>query len=200
MQPFSRETIVDRRQGAVRWSAVLAGSAIALATWMLLQLAGSGIALSALDAAEWDRVHAIGIGSSAWSVIAAVISLFVGGLLAGRLDGHHDKKVAALHGLLVWAITGIIGVLTVSSSISMMSAFPSRDLAVYGAEVRSQVIDAANTTGNAMLIASLAILLGGLAAVVGSLVSAHTTLRHRRHDTIPGHTTAPYPVQPDPQA
>ncbi len=203
MQPFSRETIVDRRQPALRWTAVLAGSAVAIATWMLLQLFGTGIALSLLESRDWNRIHQIGIGSSAWSVIALIIALFVGGMLAGRLSGHHDRKVVGLHGLLVWAITAIVGVIAVASSISMMtpSVVLSRDLALHGAEVRGNVLAAASTTGCAMLIASLSLLLGAVGAVAGAMTAAHNVVRHRRHDTLPGttlpphHTTAPYPIQ-----
>ncbi|MBA2544809.1 MAG: hypothetical protein H0V17_34510 [Deltaproteobacteria bacterium] len=186
----------------MRWTAVLAGSAVAIASWMLLQLFGSGVALKMLDTYDYDRVHAIGIGSSAWSVIALVVSLFLGGLLAGKIDGHHEKRVAGLHGLLVWAVTAIVGVVSVTSSISMMApSFLSRDLAVHGEEVRAHVMDAANTTGCAMLVASLALVLGVVAAVTGALAAAHTARKsHRRHDTMPGFTTAPYPIPPTPPA
>lgn len=198
MQPFSRETIVDRRQPTLRWTAVLAGSVVAISSWLLLQLFGSGIALSVLDTRDWDRVQAVGIGSSAWSVVALAFSLFVGGLLAGRIDGHHEKRVAGLHGLLVWAVTAIVGVVSVTSSITMMTpSFGARALA--GQEqMQTMVIDAANTTGYSMLIASLALVLGAIAAIGGALVAAQQSMRvHRRHDTIPGHTTAPYPIPSD---
>jgi MFS family permease len=199
MQPFSRETIVDRRQPTLRWTAVLAGSAVAIASWLLLQLFGSGIALSVLDTRDWDRVRAVGIGSSAWSVVALAFSLFVGGLLAGRIDGHHEKRVAGLHGLLVWAVTAIVGVVSVTSSIAMMTPpFGSHAYAGHSEEMRTAVIDAANTTGFSMLIASLALVLGAVAAIAGALVAAQQAMRvRRRHDTIPGHTTAPYPIPSD---
>ncbi len=200
MQPFSRETIVDRRQPALRWTAVLAGSSVAIGTWMLLQLFGSGIALSVLESRDWNRIHQVGIGSSAWSVIALVASLFLGGMLAGKLSGHHERKVVGLHGLMVWAVTAIIGVMSVTSSIAMMApSLLSRDLALQGAEMRAYSVGVANNTGCAMLIASLGLALGAVAAIGGAITAALKVARHRRHDTIPGaiypgHTTAPYPI------
>lgn len=170
---------------------------------MLLQLFGSGIALSVLDGSDITRMHVIGIGSSAWSVIALVLSLFLGGMLAGKLSGHHERRVVSLHGLLVWAIAGIIGVISVTSSISMMSpAFLAKELPLYTGDTRIYMVDSANTTGHAMLIASLGLVLGVVAAIGGALISAVNTV-HRRHDTIPGaispgHTTAPYPVPTEP--
>ena len=65
---------------------MLAGSAVAVGVWMLLQLFGSGIALAMMKTSDWNRIHAIGIGSSAWSVIAVVGALFLGGMLAGKLS------------------------------------------------------------------------------------------------------------------
>lgn len=122
MKPFRRETVVDRRQPAVRWSAVFAGAAVAIAAWMLLQLFGSGVALTASDAEELDNVRGIGIGTTAWSVIATLIAMFLGGVLAGRLAGHHERRVAGLHGLLVWAATSIVGFTAISAAVAMMSS------------------------------------------------------------------------------
>ena len=100
---------------------MFAGAAVAIAAWMLLQLFGSGVALSAIDAEELDNVRGIGIGTTAWSVIATLIAMLLGGLLAGRLAGHHERRVAGLHGLLVWAATSIVGFTAISAAVAMMS-------------------------------------------------------------------------------
>lgn len=176
---------------------MFAGSAIAIATWLLFQLFGSGIALSVLDLRDWNRVQQIGIGSSAWSVVSLVGSLFLGGMLAGRLSGYHDRRTVGMHGLLVWAIAAIVGVFAVSSSISMMAptAFAAEPR-VYDLELRSYVVDTAHRSGCAMLVASLGIMLGAFAAVAGAFTVARKNIHARRHDTLTGHTTAPYPVPP----
>lgn len=121
MQPFSRETIVDRRQPYIRWSAVLAGAAIAAGTWMLLQLLFTGGALTAIDPEEVDRVREFGIGTTVGSLLAPLIAMFVGGLLAGRLASHYDRKVAGLHGVLVWALTTVLGLLITAGAISALT-------------------------------------------------------------------------------
>lgn len=121
MQPFSRETIIDRRQPVVRWSAVVAGAATAVGTWILLQLFGMGIALLLLDAEELDNLRAVGVGTTIWSVVAPVLALFVGGYLASRLAGHHDRKVSGVHGLLVWALVAVIGLFAVLETVDRMN-------------------------------------------------------------------------------
>jgi hypothetical protein len=110
MQPFSRETIVDRRHPSVRWTAVIAGALVAGGIWLLFQLLFTGGALAAIDPEKVDRAHAFGIGTSAGSILAPLIAMFVGGAVAGRLAGFYDRKVASFHGALVWAIASIVGV------------------------------------------------------------------------------------------
>jgi hypothetical protein len=119
MQPFSRETIIDRRQPLLRWSAVLAGSALAVGVWLVLQLFGSGVALKALDADTVDNVRNVGIGTTVWSVLALLISMFAGGWLAARLAAHHDRRVAGMHGILVWALTSLVGFVAISAAVSL---------------------------------------------------------------------------------
>jgi len=120
MQPFSRETIVDRRQPYIRWTAVFAGTAIAAGLWLLLQLIFTGGALSAIDPEDVDHARAFGIGTTAGTVLAPLIAMFLGGLIAGRIANHHDRKVAGLHGGLVWAVTSLLGVVLLSSAVSAL--------------------------------------------------------------------------------
>jgi predicted nucleic acid-binding protein len=109
MQPITRETVVDRRQPAIRWSAVLAGTAVAVGLWGVLQVLGIGVGLSALDPDDASSMRAAVVGTGAWSVIAPLIALFVGGYVAGRMSNTFDRKVAASHALVTWGITATLG-------------------------------------------------------------------------------------------
>ncbi|HLL23295.1 MAG TPA: hypothetical protein VK427_14255 [Kofleriaceae bacterium] len=110
MKPiFSREAVVDRRQPYIRWSAVLAGAALTLGLWNLLNLLFIGGALTAVDPDELDHAGAMGIGTGIGSVLAPLIAMFVGGLVAGRLASHYDRRVSATHGALNWAISSVLG-------------------------------------------------------------------------------------------
>jgi hypothetical protein len=121
MQTFSRETIVDRRQPAVRWSAVFSGAAVAAGTWLVLQLLFTGGALAGLDPDDLEAARLFGIGTTAGTLLAALVALFLGGLVAGRLAGHFDRKVAGMHGLLVWAITAVAGIVLIASSVNNLA-------------------------------------------------------------------------------
>jgi hypothetical protein len=88
---------------------VLGGALLALGLWNLLNLLFIGGALTAIDPKEIDHVHAFGIGTGIGSVLAPLIAMFAGGLLAGRLASHFDNRVAALHGVLTWGIASVLG-------------------------------------------------------------------------------------------
>jgi hypothetical protein len=115
MKPIFRETVVDRRQPQIRWTAVLAGTALALALWNLLNLLFVGGAMTAIDPDELDAATAMGIGSGIGSVLAPLLAMFAGGLLAGRLAAHYDRRVSGGHGALVWALTSVLGLVIMAN-------------------------------------------------------------------------------------
>lgn len=139
MQPFSRETVVDRRQPALRWSAIFAGVAVALGAWLVLQLLGTAIGLLLLDSGDLDYVYDVGMGTSAWSLLAPIVSLFLGGLLAGRVAGYFDRRIAGVHGLLVWAIGSVLGVLAIAYSVSLLASDIDRASPTDHAAARAEI-------------------------------------------------------------
>ncbi|HEY5938544.1 MAG TPA: hypothetical protein VIU61_28025 [Kofleriaceae bacterium] len=139
MQPFSRETVVDRRQPALRWSAIFAGVAVALGAWLVLQLLGTAIGLLLLDSTDLDYVYDVGMGTSAWSLLAPIVALFLGGLLAGRVAGYFDRRIAGVHGLLVWAIGSVIGVLAIAYSVSLLASDIDRASPTDHAAARAEI-------------------------------------------------------------
>jgi hypothetical protein len=131
MQPIpptiSRETVlVDRRQPALRWSAVFAGAACSIGLWMLLQLLGLGIGLAAVDVNDVRSLQGAGIGTTVWSLIAPLIAMFLGGLMAGKLAQTSDRKLAGAHGVVMWALTAVVGLFATISIASMITARATR--------------------------------------------------------------------------
>jgi hypothetical protein len=111
MQPtISRETIlIDRRQPALRWSAVFAGATCSAGFWLLLQVLGLGIGLASIDVDNAGSLRGVGLGTTVWSLIAPLFAMFLGGLVAGRLATTTERKIAGMHGLVMWALTSIVG-------------------------------------------------------------------------------------------
>lgn len=134
MRPITRETVVERRQPSMRWSAVFAGAFVSAGLWMMFQLLGAGIGLSAIDASNSGSLRSVGIGTGIWSIIAPLLALFLGGMVAGRLATTAARGIGALHGLVVWAMTSLVGLFAV---ISLVTAIASGAVKLGGAVVHT---------------------------------------------------------------
>lgn len=128
MQPtISRETVlIDRRQPSLRWSAVFAGAACSIGFWILLQLLGLGIGLAAIDIEDVRTLRGAGVGTTLWSLVAPLIAMFLGGLIAGKLAQTIDRKVAGAHGLVMWALTSILGLCATIWIVTMVASGAAR--------------------------------------------------------------------------
>src|SRR5918994_2781804 len=103
----------------ISWGAVLAGAAIVIAVHVSLSLLGFGIGMSTVDPAAGDSPQApsIGIGAGVWWVISNLIALVIGGYVAARLSGMPMRGDGILHGVLVWAVTLLITIYLLTTSI-----------------------------------------------------------------------------------
>lgn len=105
----------------MKWSAVFAGAILGIGLWILLQTLGVGIGLASVDVDEGGNLRGIGIGTGIWSLIAPLIATFLGAYLAGRLAGTFSRKVGAMHGSVVWALSTLVGLWAMVSVVSTMA-------------------------------------------------------------------------------
>jgi hypothetical protein len=94
----------------ISWSAVFAGTVVALGLWALLYAFGLAVGLTALDPQDPATARGAGIGTGIWSVIAPLIALFVGGYMAGVLANVREGRVGAMHGAVLWGLTTLVGI------------------------------------------------------------------------------------------
>jgi hypothetical protein len=87
----------------VSWGAVFAGLVLATALQVVLTVLGAAIGLTALDGA--DSGKAFGVGAGIWALLVPLITLFVGGMTAGRLANVRDRADGFIHGALVWGLS-----------------------------------------------------------------------------------------------
>ena len=89
----------------VSWGAIFAGVAMAFVTQLTLSLLGLGIGMSTIEPLYEARpLENLGIGSVIWWGVTMLISLFIGGWVAGRLVGTPKPTYSVLHGLLTWSL------------------------------------------------------------------------------------------------
>lgn len=108
----STDAIVTPPRSSPVWGAILAGAIAGLACHLLLLMVSAAIGLGAAEPVTDDNpVASFGIGVAiAWSV-SALISLYLGGWVAGRCAARIQSVSGAMHGFLVWCVATIAAAL-----------------------------------------------------------------------------------------
>ncbi|HEX7089184.1 MAG TPA: hypothetical protein VF192_03555 [Longimicrobiales bacterium] len=101
------------------WGAVFAGFIVAMVVQMILTLLGLAIGLGAIDLTTGD-FSGLGTGAAIWAGLTALISLFVGGLVAGYLAGRLTRGNGMLHGVLVWGLTMLLTTFALTSGLGTL--------------------------------------------------------------------------------
>jgi hypothetical protein len=91
----------------VSWGSILAGVTAAIAVQLLLNLLGIGVGAASINPQQGQPGQGLAVGAVVWFVISSIISLFVGGWIAGRLARTPNKKDGALHGFVTWALASL---------------------------------------------------------------------------------------------
>lgn len=100
------------------WGAIIAGTIIALVTWLTLSLLGLAVGFSTINPASGGvPFTGLGIGAAIWWILVGLVSMFVGGWAASRLSGVTRRPDGALNGILSWALTSLVMVYFVTSSV-----------------------------------------------------------------------------------
>lgn len=207
MRPITRETIVERRQPLLRWSAVFAGAAVAISLWVLLQLISMGVGLTAVNIENAGSLRNAGIGTTVASLAAPLIALFIGGYVAGRLAATFEPKVGATHGLVAWSIAALTGVVAVALVVAIVAGsamhmtykqIPMNEMNGGNGNIMvdpglhdRELAEATDRTGKILLGAGITLLLSLATAMAGGALGAR---RYRR----PRHRTEEVPVVPPP--
>lgn len=102
----------------ISWAAVFAGLIIAVFIQLALTLLGLAIGLGTVDATNHNTPGAgLAIGSGIWYVVSLLISLFLGGWVAGRLAKDKHTSESVIHGLLVCGLMFILTFYLLSSAV-----------------------------------------------------------------------------------
>jgi hypothetical protein len=102
------------------WGAIFGGTFVALGVWILLYALGLALGLSSVDPNNPTSAKSAGIGTGIWSLIAPLIALFVGGIVAARTAGVVDKLGGALHGAVLWGLSTLVGVIVMGMALSSL--------------------------------------------------------------------------------
>jgi len=104
------------------WGAVLAGCTVALSLHLLLAVLGIGLGVRMVNpfSAEnpiMDFTAAVGV---AWSA-SALVSLWIGGWVAGRTCGRGYGNIGGLHGIVVWSVATVVSFALFSAGATLLA-------------------------------------------------------------------------------
>lgn len=100
------------------WGAILAGTAVAVVVQIMFTLLAIAFGMSMIDPrTESNPMSGVGMMMGVWTTLGALVALFVGGWIAGRLAGTAEKSDTTLHGVVTWAVVTIIVLWTMTSAI-----------------------------------------------------------------------------------
>jgi Protein of unknown function (DUF2795) len=105
----------------ISWGAVVAGAIVAAATSLLLSLLGAAFGAGSvgdLQAAARGEASAAGVGMAIWAIIDLFLSMLFGGYVASRLSGTHSHLDGELHGVTMWALATLLGVLGLAGAVT----------------------------------------------------------------------------------
>lgn len=91
------------------WGAIFAGAFAALGVGILLFALGFALGLTSINPSDPSSLRGSGIFTGVWSLVTAFIALFIGGLVASRGSGVMTKAGGTIHGLVMWAVTTVVG-------------------------------------------------------------------------------------------
>jgi hypothetical protein len=89
----------------ISWGAVFAGAIVAISIELMLSVLGVGVGASTIDVHNNAApMTDLGLGAAIWFVVSALISIYIGGWVAGKLAGVPTRTDGALHGFITWAL------------------------------------------------------------------------------------------------
>lgn len=113
--PMGRPGLLRR----ISWGAIFAGAVVAISVQLVLSMLGLAIGLATVDpTVEARPAEGLGTGAGIWWVVTGLISLFIGGWVAGRLAAFPRWIDAMLHGLVVWGLTAVATVFLLGSGVT----------------------------------------------------------------------------------
>ena len=85
--------MVWRLQGAI-----IAGALVAFSVFLLLGSLGTAVGLSASGGGRF------GVAAAIWTIVVSLVSLFLGGWVAGQFAIGESQGEAALYGVILWGV------------------------------------------------------------------------------------------------
>lgn len=117
----------EANNSAVSWAAIIAGTVVAAATSLIILAVGSGLGLASVSPWSGSGVSAttFTVMTAIWLIVVQWLASGLGGYLTGRLRSKwvrtHTHEVFfrdTAHGLIMWALASVLGVVLLGSAVA----------------------------------------------------------------------------------
>ena len=143
------EPLIDVVGFRLSWGAIFAGFVVATVTQIVLSVLGLAIGLSVFDPGS-DSLGGYGVGATIWFVATTAVSLFLGGLVLGRLAGILKTRDGVLHGIVMWGLSTLLAVWMVGNGLGVLIGTTFNTLARTTSAVVSGAVSATGALGAAV--------------------------------------------------
>lgn len=100
----------------VSWGSILAGTAVAIVVQIMFTLLAISFGMGMVDPrTEANPMSGVGMAMGIWTAVGALVALFIGGWVAGRMAGSAEKSETTLHGVVTWAVVTLVIIWTMTS-------------------------------------------------------------------------------------
>lgn len=105
----------------VSWGAIIAGLFVTIVTQVTLTLLGAAIGAATVDPLHEARpAEGLMTAAGIWFIASALLSLFAGAYVAGRLAGGPRRADGLLHGIVMWSVAEVVMLLLLMTSIGAL--------------------------------------------------------------------------------
>lgn len=109
--------IMPAVRSRISWGAIISGVVVAIILQVAMNMLGLSIGAAAIDPGDPNAVApTFGTATVLWMAASILISLFVGGAVAGYMSGRVGRNEGLWHGLTVWAVTTILALWMLTSA------------------------------------------------------------------------------------
>lgn len=109
--------VMPAARSRISWGAIISGVVVAMILQVAMNMLGLSIGAAAIDPGDPNAVApTFGTATVLWMAASILISLFVGGAVAGYMSGRVGRNEGLWHGLTVWAVTTILALWMLTSA------------------------------------------------------------------------------------
>ncbi len=120
--PYAAQSgIVPAAVARLSWGALIAGSVVAMAVQSLLVVLGLAIGLSLAPVTAGEG---LAVMAGIWWLITALVSLFIGGYVAGRFSYIRHPFHSAMHGIMTWCLATAVSIVLIGWLGGVVAAGP----------------------------------------------------------------------------